>query len=94
VEHHGGPKRLVRFSAEMKPQPAISWAMAIMTALAVIAGLLRSTEGAALLLVMIASLWVVVICEQDRLETAVVNTSLEIAANLEKQNTTRLARSA
>ena len=94
VEHHGGPKRLVRFSAEMKPQPAISWAMAIMTALAVIAGLLRSTEGAALLLVMIASLWIVVIREQDRLETAVVNTSLEIAANLENQNTTRLARSA
>jgi len=94
VEHHGGPKRLVRFSAEMKPQPAISWAMAIMTALAVIAGLLRSTEGAALLLVMIASLWMVVIRVQDRLETAVVNTSLEIAANLENQNTTRLARSA
>ena len=84
----------MRFSAEMKPQPAISWAMAIMTALAVIAGLLRSTEGAALLLVMIASLWIVVIREQDRLETAVVNTSLEIAANLENQNPTRLARSA
>ena len=94
VEHHGGPKRLLRFSAAMKPQPAISWAMTITAALAVIAGLLGSGAGVALLLVMIASLWIVMIREQDRLETAVVNTSVEIAANLERQNTARLAKSA
>ena len=94
VEHHGGIKRLARFSAEIEPQPVISSSLAVMATLAVIAVLLGFHSATAILLLAIASLWMAAIAEQNRLETAVIKISSEIAASLEAESATRLTMSA
>ena len=65
-----------------------------MTALAVIAGLLGFKAAAAILLLAVASLWVIDIAEENRLETAVIDTSSAVAENMEAENATRLTMSA
>jgi O-antigen biosynthesis protein len=94
VEHHGGPRRLVRFSAVIKPHPVISLSFGLMTTLAVIAGLLGFHAAAVILLLAVASLWIIDIAEEDRLETAVIDTSSAVAENLEAESATRLTMSA
>lgn len=69
VEHHGGPRRLARFSADIRPSPAISWALGIAAlgagATAALGLLLPSAAFTALL----GFLWITPIREANRLES-------------------------
>jgi len=83
VEHHGGPKRLARLSAVIKPPSAVSWTFGVIAALSVLAALLDYHSAAAVLTAAFALLWIAVIAEKDRLEAVSIASAAEVAQELE-----------
>jgi len=85
VEHHGGPKRLVRLSAKIRPPRLFYWVSSVMAALASIGYALGFPLAAVLLVLCLTILWVAVIAEANRLEALAVSMSEEVAAELQGQ---------
>jgi hypothetical protein len=71
VEHHGGPRRLARFSADIRPNQAISWALGILAFATGAAAALELTGAALVLATLLGVLSVATIREADRLEVGI-----------------------
>jgi glycosyltransferase involved in cell wall biosynthesis len=72
VEHHGGPRRVARFSAGIRPTGAISCALGILAVAAGTMAALRFPLPAAVLSALLGLLWVASIREADRLEAGLL----------------------
>jgi hypothetical protein len=68
VEHHGGPRRVARFSAGIKPNGAISCALCILTVATGTMAALRFPLPAAGLAALLGWLWAASLREANRLE--------------------------
>ncbi len=82
VEHHGGPRRLARLSAVIRPSKSLYWLLGVLAASAVAMGVLDlhlplAVHGASL-----AILWIAQILEANRLEAAVRTATDEVAEEL------------
>ena len=76
IEHHGGPKRLARFSATIKPGTSVHWFLAISTVLAGTAGYMRYPFAFVMSLLLFIILWITPIFEANKLEQG-----LQVATN-------------
>jgi hypothetical protein len=72
VEHHGGPRRVARFAAAIKPNGAISCALGILALAAGTMVVLRLPLPAAGLGALLGLLWFASIREADRLEAGLL----------------------
>ena len=70
VEHHGGPKRVVRFSSIIRPRPLVSWALLGCLALLLAAPWSEQWPAAAIFALSLVMLWMWPIVEAGRLEQA------------------------
>jgi glycosyltransferase involved in cell wall biosynthesis len=68
VEHHGGLRRVARFSAGIQPNVAVSWAVGILAAAAGVMVALGLPLPAAALVTLLGVLWLTTIREANRLE--------------------------
>lgn len=78
VEHHGGPRRLARFAADIRPNQAISWALGILALATGTAAVLQLTSAALVLAALLGVLSVATIREADRLEVGIRSATDEI----------------
>jgi O-antigen biosynthesis protein len=85
VEHHGGPKRLARLSAVIRPAGVLYWVYGVTLALSLVMGLRGRIGPAAVLAVGFAVLWIAATAEASRLEAATMSTSAEVADELESE---------
>jgi O-antigen biosynthesis protein len=83
VEHHGGPRRLVRLSATIRPSRSIVWAQAVLAAAGLGFGVLGLWLPFALVALATAVLWVAPIAEASRLEAAIQVAAEEVVETLE-----------
>jgi len=71
VEHLGGPRRVARFSAGIRPNGAISWAMCLLALVAAALAALRFPLPAAVFAAMFAWIWAASNREANRLEAGI-----------------------
>jgi O-antigen biosynthesis protein len=71
VEHHGGPRRLARMSAFIRPAAAVYWAQAVTAAAMIALAALGRLPAASLLAVLFIALWIGPVAEANRLEAAI-----------------------
>ncbi len=83
VEHHGGPKRLVRLSTTIAPPNSVLWIHGITAAAAGVLGALNFLAPCLVLTFTFVILWVTLVAQADRLETAVLSTAAEVADELQ-----------
>jgi len=83
VEHHGGPKRLARVSAVVRPSIPVFWIQAILGLTAAGLEMLGFLAAAALLALAFCVLWVTAVLHANRLELAIVANTAEAAQELE-----------
>lgn len=82
VEHHGGPKRLARLSAVIRPSKPLYWIQGVLAASAMAMGLLGVHLPLVILGGFLAILWGAPIVEGNRLEAAIQSALQEIAYEL------------
>lgn len=82
VEHHGGPKRLARLSAAIRPPKALYWLQGALAASGAAIGALGLHLPLAFLGASLAILWIAPIVEANRLEVAIRSTADEVAREL------------
>jgi hypothetical protein len=80
VEHHGGPRRLARFSLRIRPRGAILGAQGILGALAIASAALGLGAAAVGSGGLLALLWVAAVREASRLESGIVAAADEVTA--------------
>jgi hypothetical protein len=68
IEHHGGPKRLARFSITITPGKSVFWFQAITAVLAGVAGYLGYRLAFVMSILLFIILWVAPIVEANKLE--------------------------
>jgi len=85
VEHHGGPKRLARLSAVIRPAGFLYWIYGVTSALAFVMGLSGHIGTAVVLTVSFVALWTAATVEASRLEAATLSSSTEVAEELESE---------
>ncbi len=85
VEHRGGPKRLARLSAVIRPPGPLYWVCGVTAALALAMDLLGHIAPAAVLAIGFAVLWIVATTEANRLEAVALSTAAEVAEELESE---------
>ncbi len=82
VEHHGGPRRLARFSVTVKPPKLIYFFHVGLGGLAWVTGTLGLYPAFAMVMVLLAVSWVAPIIEASRLEDTIRFTADEVAQRL------------
>jgi glycosyltransferase involved in cell wall biosynthesis len=87
VEHHGGPRRLARLLAEIRPPKALYWLQGVLAASAVGLGLLGLYLPLVVLAAVLGLLWVACLMEADRLEVAVQSAADQVANTLMSHET-------
>ena len=83
VEHHGGPRRLARLLAEIRPPKALYWLQGILAASAVGLGVLGLYLPLAILAAFMAILWISPIREANRLEATLRSTADQVTRELQ-----------
>jgi O-antigen biosynthesis protein len=91
VEHHGGPRRLVRLSATIGPTRAVSWLLAAAALAAAVVGAFGGSIVLGVLAVMLGVFWVLPIIEANRLEAIVHSEANAVAVELVKPASTTQA---
>jgi O-antigen biosynthesis protein len=83
VEHRGGPRRLARLSAVIKPSRSPRWLLLVAAATAAAMGALGFQLALMVCALLVAALWVAPIVEANRLETVVRSIADEVARELQ-----------
>lgn len=86
VEHHGGRKRVARFSALIKQPRALYWFSSAIVALTAVMLALDFPAAAVVLAAGFGTLWFTSVREANRLEAVTLSAAAEIAARLESQS--------
>ena len=82
IEHHGGPKRLVRVSATVRPSTSVVWIEALLGLTSGCLGMLRFFAPAMLLGALFCVLWLAAVWHANCLELAIVVNMAEVAEEL------------
>jgi GT2 family glycosyltransferase len=82
VEHHGGPRRLGRLSALIRPSRSVYWAQGVLALGGAALAVLGLHVPLAVVGVFLAVLWFAPIAEANRLETAIQAGAEEVVAEL------------
>jgi glycosyltransferase involved in cell wall biosynthesis len=85
LEYHGGPKRIARFSAVIRPSKLIYWFQLITFALAGLAGIMGFSFAFIMDLLLFAMLWLAPIREANRLEAMLQTKTDEVISSLIKK---------
>ncbi|HZO30392.1 MAG TPA: glycosyltransferase [Chloroflexota bacterium] len=83
VEHHGGPRRLARLAATLRPSRSLYWLLGALAVSAAVVGALGLQLALAVHALLAAALWIAPIAEADRLESAVKWATDEVARELQ-----------
>ena len=83
VEYHGGPRRMARLSATIRPLRFFYWVQGAMAAFGTVMGVLGLPVPYLLSLGLFALLWIACTSEANRLESGVVCASTEVVRQLE-----------
>jgi GT2 family glycosyltransferase len=83
VEHHGGPRRLARLSASIRPSRSISWTQGLLAAAGGGLAVLGLWLPFAVVAIFAGVLWLAPIAEASRLEVSVGAAAEEVVATLE-----------
>jgi cellulose synthase/poly-beta-1,6-N-acetylglucosamine synthase-like glycosyltransferase len=83
IEHHGGPKRLARVSAVVRPSTPVFWVQMILGLAGASLGMLGFLAPAVLAALAFCVLWVATVLHANRLELAVVANTAEAAEELQ-----------
>ena len=83
VEHHGGPRRVARFAAVIRPSRSLYWVQGALATSAVAMGAVGLYLPLAIVGAFLAVLWIAPIVEANRLETALRSAADEVAAELQ-----------
>jgi hypothetical protein len=75
VEHHGGPRRVARFAATIRPRAAVVWVLAAIAVVGGILAALGSMVPVVPLLLLFVVLWIAPILEGNRLERGLHETT-------------------
>lgn len=86
IEHHGGPKRLARLSANIKPSKSIYWTQAALALLASTTGVMSLHLPLAIIMTFLAVLWIAPIIEANRLEDAIMYAADEVAFEISAED--------
>jgi len=81
VEHHGGPRRLARFAAEIRPSRAVAWALLSTVGLGAATAALGYPAASAALAAVTAVLWVGPVRESGRIERGLRAATDELCAD-------------
>jgi hypothetical protein len=79
VEHHGGPRRLARFAATLRPSGSFYWLFGALAASAAVVGAFGLQLGLAVHALLAMALWIAPIAEANRLESAMRSAADEVA---------------
>ena len=90
IEHHGGPKRLVRVSATVRPSTSVVWIEALLGLTSGCLGMLRFFAPAMLLGALFCVLWLAAVWHANCLELAIVVNMAEVAEELQLPGLKRL----
>jgi len=82
VEHHGGPRRLARLAATIRPPSTVYWAQGIVAALALTLGALGLQLPLGAVCAFLTVLWITPIREANRLEAAIQSAAAAVAQDL------------
>jgi hypothetical protein len=83
IEHHGGPNRLARLSAVIRPPKSSSWLVLILAAMAVTFAAFQLMVPAAAVFAVFVILWFLLAIQAGRLEEGVIGTCSEVAKELQ-----------
>jgi hypothetical protein len=83
VEHHGGPKRLVRLSATIAPPNSVLWLQAVLITAAIAVGMAEFGVPALLLACASVVLWVAILVHANQLENVILASAAAVADELE-----------
>ena len=83
VEHHGGPRRLARMSALIRPVAAVYWAQAAAVAGIMAMAALGRLPAALIFAAVFLALWIGPVAEANRLEAAIGAAAGEVSRELD-----------
>jgi hypothetical protein len=83
VEHHGGPKRLARFSVVIAPPRSMYFVFGMIAALTLVIGEFGSLVPAVVMAFGFVLLWITVTDEANRLEASIMAAAADAARELE-----------
>ena len=83
IEHHGGPKRLMRLSAAIRPPKSVLWLQGVMATAAGVSGVFGFLAPSVLLATALAILSAALVVHANRLEAAILSTAAEVAEELQ-----------
>jgi hypothetical protein len=87
VEHHGGPRRLARMSALIRPLAAVYWAQAAAVAGIIGTAALGRLSATLIFAVVFLALWIGPVTEANRLEAAIGAAAGEVSRELDPPGT-------
>jgi hypothetical protein len=82
LEYHGGPKRVARFSAVIRPSKSIYLFQSITAVLAVTAGAMGFTFAFIMVILLFAVLWIAPIVEANKLEQGLQDATNNVISEL------------
>ena len=82
VEYHGGPRRMARLSARIRPLKIISWLQGGLAALGTVTGILGFPVPSVVFLGLLVLLWIASTAEANRLEAGVLSASRDVLQQL------------
>jgi GT2 family glycosyltransferase len=85
IEHHGGPRRLARFAATIRPGTTIYWVKGTLAALVALTSVLALPISCAVFTGLLGSLWVGATREANRLERGLRSAADEVLRELTRK---------
>jgi GT2 family glycosyltransferase len=85
TEHHGGPKRLARFSIVIAPPRSLYWVCGMIALLAFMMERLGGMVPAAMVAISFGILWIATTMEANRLEAGIIMAAADVARELEAE---------
>jgi hypothetical protein len=82
VEHHGGPRRVARFSAYLRASLPILWTLAVLAIGSLVAAILGLFLSCAALMMLFLLLWIASVREVNRVEDGLWGTAQHVCAKL------------
>lgn len=82
VEHHGGPRRVARFSASLRASLPILWTMVLLAAGSFVSGMLGLFLPSAALMILFLFLWIASVREVNRIEDGLRAAAQHVCADL------------
>jgi len=83
IEHHGGPRRLIRLSSIIQPPKSVLWVQGVTATLAGVLGAYGFLAPAVLLATAFVTLSVTLVVHANRLEAAILSIAAEVAEELQ-----------